>query len=88
MIASHITSSDLALKATLTGLTGQLVQRGLSAADAASHALAQVEVLIQRQAAIYAFLDCFWLLGVVALSGPILALFIRKFTQGGGGAAH
>ena len=88
VIASHVTSSDLSLKATLSNLTGQLMQHGLSAADAASHALAQVEALIQRQAAIYAFLDCFWLLGLVAFCGPVLTLFIRKFRQGAGGAAH
>src|SRR5262245_8404354 len=88
VIASHVTSSDLSLKATLSNLTGQLMQHGFSAADAATRALAQVEALIQRQAAVYAFLDCFWLLGVIALCGPVLALFIRKFKQGGGGAAH
>ena len=88
VIASHVTSSDLSLKAALANLSSQLVQHGFSAADAAVRALAQVEALIERQAALYAFLDCFWLLGLVALCGPLLALFIRKFTQAQGGAAH
>jgi len=88
VIASHVTSSDLSLKATLANLTGQLIQHGFSAADAAHRALARVEALMERQAALYAFLDCFWLLGLVALCGPLLALFIRKFTQVRGGAAH
>jgi hypothetical protein len=34
------------------------------------------------------FLDCFWLLGLVAFIGPLLAIFIRKFKQGGSAAAH
>jgi hypothetical protein len=44
--------------------------------------------MVQQQASMFGFLDCFWLLGVIALAGPVLAVFIRKFNQGGGGAAH
>ena len=51
-------------------------------------AVAQVQAVVQQQASILAFLDCFWLLGLVALAGPVLAIFIRKFNQGGDGAAH
>jgi len=35
-----------------------------------------------------AFLDCFRVLGVVAAIGVPLAIFIRKFKQGGSAAAH
>jgi hypothetical protein len=35
-----------------------------------------------------AFLDCFWLLGVISFTGPLLALFIRKFSQGQKASAH
>jgi hypothetical protein len=35
-----------------------------------------------------AFLDCFWMLGVVAFVGVPLAFLIRKFKQGGSAAAH
>jgi hypothetical protein len=51
-------------------------------------AVAQVHALVQQQANILAFLDCFWLLGLVAFIGPVLALFIRKFKQGGTAGAH
>jgi len=44
---------------------------------------AQVHALVRQQASILAFLDCFWLLGLVAFIGPVLAIFIRKFNQGG-----
>jgi hypothetical protein len=47
-----------------------------------------VSAIVQREAAIYGFLDSFWLLGVIALAGPVLAVFIRKFNQGGEAAAH
>ena len=85
VLASHITSSDVNLKAALTAFTNHFLQSGYSAADASLHALAQAEALLERQSASLAFLDCFWLLGVVALTGPLLALFIRKFGHGGGG---
>ncbi|HVH88490.1 MAG TPA: hypothetical protein VM912_17350, partial [Terriglobales bacterium] len=88
VLASHIASSDLSFKGTLTAFTSYFIQSGYSAADAATRALAQVEAVVQRQATMLAFLDCFWLLGLVALAGPILALCIRKFGQGSGGAAH
>jgi len=35
-----------------------------------------------------AFLDCFRILGVIAFIGAPLAIFIRKFKQGGSAAAH
>jgi len=43
---------------------------------------------VQQQAAMLAFLDCFRVLGVVAAIGVPLAIFIRKFKQGGSTAAH
>ena len=88
VLGSHITSSDPNLKSALDGLTAQFIQGGYSVADAALRARAQVGALLQQQSALLAFMDCFWLLGVVALSGPLLAMLIRRFQQGSGGAAH
>ena len=51
-------------------------------------ALRQVYDLLHQQAAMLAFLDCFWFLGVAAFAGPVLALFIRKFRIGGQAAGH
>jgi len=52
VLASHITSSDLNLKATLAGLTSQFLQGGYSVADAGTRAMAQVEALLERHAAL------------------------------------
>jgi len=65
-----------------------LIAHGYSAADASIGAVAQVHAIVQQQANILAFLDCFWLLGVVAFVGPVLAIFIRNFQQGGNAASH
>jgi DHA2 family multidrug resistance protein len=89
ILVTHISNYDLGLQSALANITANLVQHGYSAADAATRAIAQIDGIVQRQAAMYGFIDCFWLLGVVAFVGPVLALFIRKFDQeGGGGAAH
>ncbi|HEY1461847.1 MAG TPA: DHA2 family efflux MFS transporter permease subunit [Terriglobales bacterium] len=86
-LAAHVTNGNPVFRGMLDGFTHKFMVKGFSPVDAATHALAQLNALVQRQAAIYGFLDCFWLLGVVALVGSILAIFIRKFDQRGGGAA-
>ena len=88
VLAAHITNTDVNLRTWLAGVTEQFVHGGYSAADAATRALAQADAMLQRQASLLASLDCFWLLGTIALTGPVLAMFIRKFQQGGGGSAH
>ena len=88
VLASHITSSDLGIQSAISSFTNKFLQSGYSATDAATRALAQVESILQQQASQLAFLDCFWLLGLVAFVGPVLALLIRKFGQGGSAAAH
>jgi DHA2 family multidrug resistance protein len=62
---------------------------GLSPADAAIHAKAQVAQLVGQQAAFYGFMDCFRLLGCVAFVGVPMVFFIKKFgAASGGGGAH
>jgi DHA2 family multidrug resistance protein len=73
---------------TLDGIGNRLIEHGYSAADAAVRAPAQVYAILQQQAAMLAFLDCFWLLGLVAFVGPLLAIFVRRFNQGGKAPAH
>src|SRR5262249_46251800 len=76
VLVGHITAFDQVLNSNLAGISDRFVERGYSAADGAVSALRQVYALVQQQAAMLAFLDCFWLLGVIALLGPLVALFI------------
>jgi hypothetical protein len=69
-------------------VTNRFVQQGFAAPDAAQRALAQLDANVQRQAAALGFLDCFWLLGIVAFAAAVLTIFIRRFSQGGTGTAH
>jgi DHA2 family multidrug resistance protein len=89
ILAAHITASNANASATLANLKNGLIQHGYSSADASLRALARLDGMMQKHASIYGFLDCFWLLGVIAMAGPVLAIFIKKFNQRGGGAgAH
>jgi DHA2 family multidrug resistance protein len=88
VLASHVTDADVNIHTALTNFTNYFLQSGYSAADAATRALAQVQAILERQASLLAFLDCFWLLGVIALVGVPLAMLTRKFKGAGGGAAH
>jgi DHA2 family multidrug resistance protein len=89
VLVGQVANHDLALRTMLSHIAARFAAQGYSAADSMIRARAQIEALVQRQASIYGFLDCFWLLGLIAFTGPIVALFIRKFNQtNGGGAAH
>jgi MFS transporter, DHA2 family, multidrug resistance protein len=88
VLVGHVTSSDAGFNSSLAGITDYFTAHGYSAADAAASALRQVYALVQQQAAMLAFLDSFWFLGVIALLGSVFAIFIRKFQVGGQAAGH
>jgi len=88
VLATHITSTNRVFASTLASITHGFAAHGYSAPDAAAKAMAQVSAVVEQQASSLAFLDCFWLLGIVAFLGPVLALFIRRFNQGGKAPVH
>src|SRR5246127_63169 len=88
VLVTHVTRFDRTFSENLQSIANRFVEHGYSAADAAVRAVAQVHAVVQQQDSILAFLVCFWLLGLVAFIGPVLAIFIHKFNQGGGAAAH
>ncbi len=88
VLVAHITRGNQDLDATLTSITHRFLEHGYSASDASLRAIALVSSVVQQQANSLAFLDCFWLLGAIAFIGPLLAIFIRRFNQGGKPPAH
>ena len=88
VLVTHITDYDPATAATLDGTMNNMIAHGYSAADAAVRAPAQIYGIVQQQAAMYGFLDCFWLLGAIAFTGPLLAALVRRFNQSGKAPAH
>lgn len=88
VLTAHITNTNRVFASTLVSITHRFAEHGYSPPDAAARAMAQVSAMVEQQASSLAFLDCFWLLGVVAFFGPVLALFIRRFNQGGNAPVH
>jgi DHA2 family multidrug resistance protein len=81
VLTPHITAYDQAVGWNLSDAAARLMNSGYTAADAAVRSQAELYGLVKKHAAMLGFLDCFWLLGVVAFIGPFLALAIRKFGQ-------
>jgi DHA2 family multidrug resistance protein len=83
VLVTHLTSSDLTLQRTVTGITERLVSVGHTTADAVQAAPAVVGLLVRQQATLLGALDCFRVLGVLAVLTPLLALAIKSFDQTG-----
>jgi len=88
VLVNHVTNLDQTLSTNLASIADRFIDHGYSAADASVSALARVHAIVQQQANMLAFLDCFWILGVIAFAGVPLTFFIRRFKQGKEAAAH
>jgi len=88
VLVAHATPLDRRFQETLASLSRSFVAHGFTAPDAASHAKAQLARIIQEQAALLGFLDCFWLLGCACLIGAPLVFLTRKVRSADSGAAH
>ena len=73
----------------INGTAGTLMTHGASAAQANAQAHGMVMGVIQRQAAMMAFLDNFKLLGIIFFAViPIMVLLKRPKMQGGAIPVH
>jgi MFS transporter, DHA2 family, multidrug resistance protein len=88
VLVSHATPLDHRFQETIASLSRYFVAHGFTVPDAALHAQAQIARLIQQQAALLGFLDCFWLLGCACLIGAPLVFFTRRFRSAGPGAGN
>jgi len=88
ILVAHTTPLDQRYRETLGKVTRYFAVHGFSTPDAALHAKAKLAMLIQQQAALLGFLDCFWLLGCACLIGAPLVFFARKVRSAAPGAAH
>ena len=85
VLVTHLTSADPAWQFTVGHVTDHLVSAGYTAADALAQAPVQVGAILRQQATLLGALDCFRVLGALAMIGPLLALGIRAFDQTGRG---
>jgi DHA2 family multidrug resistance protein len=87
VLVTHVTVGDPGLQAVFGQISDRLVAAGYTTADAVLRAPAVVAGTVRQQATLLGALDCFWILGALAMLGPMLALGIRAFDQTGGRGA-
>ena len=89
ILGSHVTPFDERSRMMLLRLKQALMARGLDAATAAKSAYGTVFGLVQRQATLISFVECFWLLGIIFLAAvPLLFLMKRPKPHAAPVAAH
>jgi MFS transporter, DHA2 family, multidrug resistance protein len=88
ILTQHLTGSDARFGQAVDTTAQYLITMGTTAADAPQQAYGVISNMLNRNASMMGFLDCFRLLGFVSLIGLALAFAIRKFRSGGAGGAH
>jgi DHA2 family multidrug resistance protein len=82
ILVSHLSAADAPVRNTINSLGSYLADQGVSSADGIKEAYGVLANAMSQQAAMLSFLDCFWLLGFVAIIGLPLALMVRRFASG------
>jgi MFS transporter, DHA2 family, multidrug resistance protein len=87
-LMSHLTAANAQFQAMLRGIAQQLMAHGASSADAQKQAYAVVQNMVQRQAAVLAYIDNFYVLGFVILAMVPMVFLMKKTKSSGGMAVH
>jgi MFS transporter, DHA2 family, multidrug resistance protein len=88
VLAEHVHSGNSALQQMLAGTKNMFIAHGFSPSDAAHRAWAMVDGLVQQHAAMLAFNDAFWILGVMFLCIAPAVFLMRANKPGAGDATH
>jgi DHA2 family multidrug resistance protein len=88
ILAEHVYSGNSALQQMLAGTKNMFIAHGFSPNDAAHRAWAMVDGLVQQHAAMLAFNDAFWILGVMFLCIAPAVFLMRPNKPGAGDATH
>jgi MFS transporter, DHA2 family, multidrug resistance protein len=88
-LGDTLTHGSQLYDSTRDSLTRTFERLGFSHADAVTHATGRIYEMLQQQASMLGFADCFYLLGVAMLLGIPVVLCTRSFKPGGGsGGGH
>ena len=87
-LVSHATPYDWQWVTTTQRIANTLHTAGLGMSDAAARAQAQLYAMVSRQAGMLAYIDNFWLLGVLFLLPVPLVLLMRNVKPAKGGMGH
>jgi DHA2 family multidrug resistance protein len=77
-LVSHLTPLDSGLSPTLHGMTANFVAHGASGPDGFAQAQALLYGIVQKQAAMLAVADTFWMLALIFLAMIPLVLLLRR----------
>jgi MFS transporter, DHA2 family, multidrug resistance protein len=83
MLVAHVSSFSPAYDSTIQSLQQAYLTQTANAADALTRAQATLYAIVQKQAAMLAFIDAFWVMGAVFLALVPLVLLMRKPQAGG-----
>ncbi len=78
VLTSDVNPLNPSYRAMIESMSQRLATQGSSAAQATAQAHGMLYNLVQRQSAMLAFLDNFWLLGVIFLAVIPLMFFLKK----------
>jgi DHA2 family multidrug resistance protein len=87
-MSSHLTGSSPQVQSMLQGTSQALQARGFSPSEAMHRAYALLQANFGRQAAMLAYIDNFWLLGVAILVMVPLVFLMKRPKPGGAMAVH
>jgi len=88
VLGAHVSAYDQAAGGTLRDITGKLMGAGVPASEALARAQALISATVQKQSALLAFLDVFWLLCLLSLAAIPLVLLIKNVRRGAAAAGH
>jgi DHA2 family multidrug resistance protein len=84
-LATHVNQYSPATQTMLQGLKQAFMARGMDVATATKQAYAGVFGMVQRQAAMMAYIDTFFILAVMFIACLPLIFIMKKAPKGGGG---
>jgi MFS transporter, DHA2 family, multidrug resistance protein len=87
-LVEHVNAGNGRLQAMVTGATRLLVGHGSSPYEAARQAHGLVANMVDQQATMLAYIDDFWILGVIVLTMVPFVFLMKKVQPGGEIAVH
>lgn len=87
-LAHNITQASARMHTMINSMQHMLMTRGSSAWDASRRAYGMMSFMLDRQATVLAYLDCFFLLAVAALIMLPFVFLMKKVKPGGPIAVH
>lgn len=82
-LGSNLPGSSQAVQGQVGGVANYLAERGMVKTDAVKAAYGYVYSHLQAQAHFLAFMDCFWVIGVLTLVAAPIVLLTKPFSVGG-----